>query len=431
MTSFDMSEVDVKLILDDVVVVKLSVENCFHENASWMLQTVLSTSTKADKCYDYIEDKEITRACVQAGYSADELGIARIRHKALDDVKVVGTTGKKSIMLASVLSIVLAEPKELSSGVQSLQTDLEKLGLAAPFEKLVQMAIQDDESGSDADGSYQYNNKSESTFSYRNSYHKDSGANNDCSHKSRGREDDNRTAGTSATLAEDDRAVLREHGVDFTIVADDVAVIEVDKSSVFNENASWLLQTAMKVSGKAMSQFEYVNDAYISSALRRVSIDPTQCMIAKVTKKGLEHIKAVGASGKRSVMIAVVAALAVHGALDLVSFGKELKDYSMILRDAVKALLRTARQGRTDDAGWLNEDAPAPVQRCTMDRSRSRDRATGNSSWGTSASSWWQEPSSSWGSFKGVEQWKRKKTFAEEKADLDKQLEDYWKRASK
>lgn len=89
----------------------------------------------------------------------------------------------------------------------------------------------------------------------------------------------------------------------------EIPIVEMDKDSVWSQNVSWMIQTATAVEGKAESQYEYIDDRGINGELRALGIDPEECLAAELVRQDLRHLKAVGMSGKRSVMMACVVAL--------------------------------------------------------------------------------------------------------------------------
>merc|ERR1712241_780979 len=102
-------------------------------------------------------------------------------------------------------------------------------------------------------------------------------------------------------------AVDPPEGVKMDIICGLVPVIDLDKSSIFHESVSWLLQTAMDSGGKADSCYQYCDDREIMAVCRReLDLTDQEVGLVSVKRSDLKHIKAVGTAGKRSVMLSVV-----------------------------------------------------------------------------------------------------------------------------
>ena len=105
--------VDLCVICEHVPVVSLDEQSVFHDYASWMIQVALENDRKADALYEPCFDQEIIKDCRRWGFNLKGIRIARLRHKDLNHVKAVGTTGKRSLMLALVVALVWSQEEKL------------------------------------------------------------------------------------------------------------------------------------------------------------------------------------------------------------------------------------------------------------------------------------------------------------------------------
>ena len=104
-------------------------------------------------------------------------------------------------------------------------------------------------------------------------------------------------------------SVTPTHGVKMEFVCGRVPVVTLDTDSVFHGSVSLMLQAAVSSGGKVDSLFEYCEDADILAGCRSAGHRADDIMVARVIRQ--EHVRAVGASGKRSIMLALVVALAL------------------------------------------------------------------------------------------------------------------------
>eukprot|EP00747_Dinoflagellata_sp_TGD_P081278 gnl/TRDRNA2_/TRDRNA2_161231_c0_seq3.p1 gnl/TRDRNA2_/TRDRNA2_161231_c0~~gnl/TRDRNA2_/TRDRNA2_161231_c0_seq3.p1 ORF type:complete len:248 (+),score=33.94 gnl/TRDRNA2_/TRDRNA2_161231_c0_seq3:95-745(+) len=200
-----------------------------------------------------------------------------------------------------------------------------------------------------------------------------------------------------------------------------VPVVCLDKSSTFHENASWMLQSASASGGKADSLYEYDNDRQIIDTCKRnvAGLSEQDISLVHFRENALQDIKAVGTSGKRSVMLSCVVALVLNNRCDnglykdLKSYGIE-RDFSALMSEAE----RLAGRGKGD---WGNSYGSSSKSG-KWDDKWSGDWSdnsgwSGKRKWTDDSQGWWGSGSS-------------KKGKSNEKAkaqDLDQQLEDYWK----
>merc|ERR1719491_1964395 len=73
------------------------------------------------------------------GLSSDDLGIVRLKAKELQHVKAVGTTGKRSVMLAVVVALALEDPDNTMDG---LWKELREYKLGKAFVRLLESGLQ-------------------------------------------------------------------------------------------------------------------------------------------------------------------------------------------------------------------------------------------------------------------------------------------------
>ncbi|CAK0814158.1 unnamed protein product [Prorocentrum cordatum] len=112
--------VEVDVVCRNVPVVCLNKASDFEENAAWMIQATSDGTGRADSLYEYCNDSDVMSACRKLGLGKDEICIVRLReHKEL---RAVGTSGKRSTMLACVIALSLADPdglEDLWAGLRS------------------------------------------------------------------------------------------------------------------------------------------------------------------------------------------------------------------------------------------------------------------------------------------------------------------------
>merc|ERR1719210_1045040 len=215
-----------------------------------MLQSALSTSGRADSLYEYCEDDDIFSECRRLGFTGDELSIVRLKQRDLRHVKAVGTTGKRSVMLSVVVALALEDGGALGE----LWRELRDYNLDTAFVGLLRCGRQTVSKG-------------------------------------------------GCTRSESPPA---PDGVELEIVCERIPVLGLEKASIFQEYASWLLQTAMSSSGKADALYEYCDDREIITECNRLGLGEQDVGLVRLKQENLRNVKAVGTSGKRSTMLALV-----------------------------------------------------------------------------------------------------------------------------
>lgn len=293
-------------------------------------------------------------------------------------MKAVGTTGKRSVMLAVVVALALKDP---DNAMDELWKELRAYKLGKAFVRLLESGLQTVHAGASGGGrrsaderhrdsrSRQANRKESRKESHKDSHDsswwKDSG---DWSKKgSSARENRDREGRQSRSVSPARRpprdsgkglaAPTPPAGTDINVVCGMIPVLDMDKTSVFHENVSWLLQTAMESSGKADSLYEFCDDKQVISACRRdCHLSDQDIGLVTVKRSDLSHIKAVGTSGKRSIMMAVVVALVLHDEVQCDDFQMEVWEYDKSLWKPLDQLIRAARQqcsgtGRSSGGG--------------------------------------------------------------------------------
>jgi len=107
----------------------------------------------------------------------------------------------------------------------------------------------------------------------------------------------------------------RTEGVEVFLLSNNIPVVTLDRGSVFDLNASWLLQNTVGLYQKADSLYEDAprSSQYkkiISECLQRgLATSDQELWVVRLTKK--PECVAVGTCGKRSVMMALVVAAAI------------------------------------------------------------------------------------------------------------------------
>ena len=96
-------------------------------------------------------------------------------------------------------------------------------------------------------------------------------------------------------------------------------IISLDPLSVFDENASWLLQLALDSEKKADSLYEQHEDKHIVGTYCKIGVSKEEIFMVRLRERdsNKKDVIAVGTTGKRSAMVSLVVALALHDMLDL------------------------------------------------------------------------------------------------------------------
>lgn len=364
--------VELNFVCGGVPVLTLDKSSVFHENASWMLQSALSSSGKADSLYQYCEDEDIQWECRRLGLRDEDLSLVRLRQQGLSHVKAVGTTGKRSVMLAVVVALALED----GDALDGLWKELKDYKLDGHFVDLLRSGRQTLSGDQDGD--------------------------------------------VSAPAA---------HGVELSVICGTVPVLGLEKDSVFHENVSWLLQTALSSSGKADSLYEYCDDREILTECRRMGLEDQEVGIVRLRREELRGVRAVGTCGKRSIMLSLVVALAMSGNVQLEAFLRQVGEYDDELERPLRELLRRAmpngggwnssESGQGGDGGDGGDGSDSGYRGNKRKRGWGRE---GGSSWSQKGYTW-SQPSNPAGKKRGGS--KQQQPSTNEKS-LDKQLEDYW-----
>jgi len=270
----------------------------FHEHASWMLQTALGADGKANNQYEYCDTLEDTadvlKECKERwGLSEQDIALVRIRRDDLSGIRAAGVSGKRSIMLAVVIAVLL----HCDDMVDDLITSLKEYELDSAFCTLLQSARESvPETHNEKDG-----------HGVGNHFETD--------------------------------------GVEVDIICGNVPVVSLDNTSIFSENVSWLLQTALDCYGKADSCFAYDDDKKVLAECQEtLGLSEHEAGIVRLRRDDLKHIKAVGTNGKRSIMLAAVVAYGIHSEDGLASFESQIQPFSPCLWQAFLRLIENARQ---------------------------------------------------------------------------------------
>lgn len=379
--------VELNIICGGIPVITLDKACVFHENVSWMLQSALNASGKADSLYEYCDDEKVIAEGKKLGLSEDELSIVRLKAKELRHVKAVGTTGKRSVMLAVVVEL------------RSYKLDKAFIGLL--------------ESGQQSVVKKHLTNGGDCDSSWSSGW----GA-----HWDKGEDWSKYWVEPRPGKAKNVEAPVEPpDGVELSVVCGKVPVLDLDKSSIFHENVSWLLQTAMGSSGKADSLYEYTVDREIMSACRKqLKLTDQEVGLVVLKRPELQHVKAVGTAGKRSIMLSVVVALVLHDEVQCDNLQKEVWDYDSKLYKPFDQLIRAAK-GEVAVAGlpatgWGGGGGMGAATKESRKRKWFDDDDGG---W----NSWWQPfPASKVKKAGGGRASKEEPSHEA----LDKQLDEYW-----
>lgn len=139
---------------------------------------------------------------------------------------------------------------------------------------------------------------------------------------------------------------VKMNGIELAIVCGNVPVITLEKGTSFDLNASWLLQNAMGSHAKADSLYESCPTSpherrIVSECIRR-GLATSEIELWIVMARGREECVAVGTCGKRSMMLSLVVALALHSGDGYKLCLEELE--SLSLREPFEKLVSTAKR---------------------------------------------------------------------------------------
>jgi len=395
----DLKGVSLDVVANGIPVVTMDATSPLHENASWMLQTALDSVNKADSLYEYCQDAAVEAECRRLGLSSEEIALVRVKQEGLQDVKAVGTTGKRSVMLAVTIALLM----HTETPMKPLWQELKAYKLDQMFLALVQSTEapakregrsrgggeqrsrdrgRDTGGGSNDRGSLEQSQSRSpdgragkgkgggagagggggrsggggSTGSDDWGYSKISkkgGEDSDWGSWRKGKAANawkEEEAGDDAG-GDSDLSVLR--GVELQMILGNMFVITLDSTSVFYENVSWLIQTAFDISGKADGVYEYIEDSRILAECRRkFGMSAQETGIAQVKRPDLQHLKAVGTTGKRSMMLSVLVAFALHVEDNLEHMRQDVIKFDAKLGEAFEALIRLACQSAGKPCAW-------------------------------------------------------------------------------
>lgn len=298
-SDFAVNGVEIRFVCGGIPVLTLDKSSVFNDNVSWMLQTALSSTAKADSLYVVCDDKGISAECRQLGLRDDDLTIASLKN-GLRHVKAVGTTGKRSVMMAVVVALALEKGDELGE----LWKELRAYKLDAPFVEVLQSGQQ----------------SASATLS-------------------------SATSSTATAMDCDDRGdpeTISVEGVELDIVCGGIPVVTMDKSSIFSESVSWMLQTALESTGKADALYEYCSDKEIFSACKlQLGLTEQDMGLVRLKRPDLKSVKAVGTNGKRSIMLSVVVSLVLREVVSAELLIREVAQYDKKLELPFQDLIRS------------------------------------------------------------------------------------------
>lgn len=139
MKSISVDGLEVAIVGRDIPVITMENKSTFSSNAAWMLQTASGESCKAEQVYDCLESGEtfdrINRACQQAGL-VDKYPAAVCVLKNKPDVIGVGTSGKRTMMMAMAIAICLRNQQVFQTTVRAIKANGDQ-GLADSFSRLI------------------------------------------------------------------------------------------------------------------------------------------------------------------------------------------------------------------------------------------------------------------------------------------------------
>jgi len=327
--------VAIEIVCGCVPVLELDTASVFHENVSMMLQSALSSGGKVESLFEYCEDRDILDECRRIGHRKVDVLVAKLKR---GKVRAVGTTGKRSIVLALVVGLLLGKGDfhefwemlkiyELSSKFM----DVLRHGKAAMSGASTR--------GQPAVPNLLPANQRQALQSPKAKATLDTQAS-----ASESRQEDS-TQGVHQAMSKDHVDSVAsddpdDDGLDITIVCQNVPVVTLGKMSVFQESASSLLQAALSSESKADALYEYCNDKEILTECGGLGFQKEELFIARFRQ--LKDVKAVGTTGKRSTMIALIVALVLQDKISDQTLMKAVRDYDRTLEKPFLELIHSA-----------------------------------------------------------------------------------------
>jgi len=346
--------VEVVFVCDTIPVLTLDTASLFNEHVAAMLQAALSSGAKADSLYGYFADRDVDAACRRIGLRPDDVMVARVKQEDFSHVKAVGTTGKRSVVLALVVGLALDQ-----GIVAELMEMLRSYNIDRRFEELMEYV------------------ESRRAAGVRLGNHED-----DCWQKS-GWEDNeaprSRSRSKKAKVEVFEPEII-DDAVDLKIVRRNVPLISMGKASKLQEYASWLLQTAMKCDGKVDGIFDYCQDREIMTECRALGFAKEEVCIVRLKDPEFRDIRGVGASGKRSGMLALVIGLYMHHKIVPEQIFRDIKGYDETVLQPFKLLIRTASDLLDRKAGPASKDAMNDKKAGPVSKDLMRDKKAGPAS---------------------------------------------------
>ena len=93
------------------------------------------------------------------------------------------------------------------------------------------------------------------------------------------------------------------HGVRVQRLRDSTYVVELEKSSIFSKHTSWMLQSVVSEERRVDAFLQYVEDEEVLCGCDVAGISRDSVMVGRLRGTA---VKAVGATGKRSLVLALV-----------------------------------------------------------------------------------------------------------------------------
>lgn len=348
--------VDFDVVCGDVPVLKLNKkattpQGHFRENASWMLQEATGSTASVKTLYEDCRDPDIHEALEsQLGLEKGEGWPVRLKNNPT--VRGVGIGGQRAAVLALTVAQVLRNPTE----GPGLFPELSRHGLKKDFITIIRKIkgfIEEDRRGAQGEAIGDAYQSSPSEEEEEEEYREEDGHAQGIAPLSReelvqGVPTPDESPATAGDLDEEqgpsERIELLDSGVDLIFVRGDIPIVGLDKASGFHEFASWLLQTALGWSGKADAIFTYDDDEDIIQACKDTGLTANEIAIAKVKQQPWTGLRAVGTSGKRSIMFALVIAAVVRGEVNMAKVRRELVGFCDRLDEPLCELFRRVSQ---------------------------------------------------------------------------------------
>lgn len=285
-----------------VPVVYMNASSGFSSHVSWILQRALGSECKVDSLFEQHADRQVLRECARHGWGESEVFIGRCTARGFTDILGVGLNGKRSVMLAMAIAVVFhVDPRRF----EHLYEELREHSIMSTFDCIMESAWQ---------GIRALRRERRMQTQPRQE-----GA--------EGEED----------CGQDRRQEGHKIVVDF-ICDGAVPAVSLEPSSVFIRSASWLLQTMTKTEGRAADIYHFVNDERIRVECQHLGLFTPDVWVVRLYPYPFST--AVGMTGQRSAVMALVVAMLLARSVDWPEVLRKVRKHDPFLEGPLRWLDR-------------------------------------------------------------------------------------------